>query len=160
MSWAGGVVYAEQQSRFHGPAGASTAQLTSLTTAGRRGSGAGRGMINRPVARRIAGSSKVSKFEQRRRQPIQLTPVRLKQTLRFAGSLLQETLDLRVDHVGDCRAIRFAAAKPVQTRPRRSVPRRERHRPNRSLMPQRVTIWRARSVACCMSFSAPVVRAP
>jgi len=33
-------------------------------------------------------------------------------------------------------------------------------RPSLSLMPQRVTIWRASALACSMSLSAPVVRVP
>jgi hypothetical protein len=32
--------------------------------------------------------------------------------------------------------------------------------PSASLIPQRVTIWRARFVACSMSLSEPVVREP
>src|SRR5205823_10221181 len=32
--------------------------------------------------------------------------------------------------------------------------------PSRSLIPQRVTIWRAMAVTCCRSFSAPVVMCP
>ena len=42
----------------------------------------------------------------------------------------------------------------------RILARGELHHAERSLIPQRVTMRRARLVACSISFSAPVVRVP
>src|SRR5947208_8068340 len=70
-------------------------------------------------------------FEQSRGQPIQLTPVRLEQTRRFAGGFLQQTLDLGIDRVGRCRTIRLAPTKSevFQASAGGSISRRECDRP-------------------------------
>jgi hypothetical protein len=92
--------------------------------------------------------------EHRRRQAIERATVLAQQPHALWRSTRADAPYLLADQLRGGLTVRTRGAEAARSRPRnRSLARRERDGARAFAHPQRVTIWRAMSVACCMSFS-------